>query len=105
MSEDAPRGLDFAALTLLFHLVRCGPRRQGELAETAMLDPSTTSRYVAQLVRADLVSRRPDPDDGRAVQLVATSAGERVAQELTERRDALVGSALAATGRRTTSPS
>lgn len=95
MTEGVPRGLDFAALSLLMTLVRCGPRRQGELAETAVLDPSTTSRYVAQLVRAGLVTRRPDPQDGRAVQLIASTTGEQVAGELIERRDGIVGGILA----------
>jgi DNA-binding MarR family transcriptional regulator len=95
MTEGAPHGLDFAALSLLMTLIRCGPRRQGELAENAMLDPSTTSRYVAQLVRAGLVTRRPDPMDGRAVQLIASTAGEQVAGELIERRDTIVGGLLA----------
>jgi DNA-binding MarR family transcriptional regulator len=95
MTLAGPRGLDFAALSLLMTLVRCGPRRQGELAGTAMLDPSTTSRYVAQLVRAGLVTRRPDPLDGRAVQLIASTAGEQAAAELIERRDAIIGGILA----------
>ena len=94
MAEEAPSGLEFAALSLLLTLVRCGPRRQGELAETAMLDPSTTSRYVAHLVRARLVERDSDPDDGRVVRLVATPEGERVAADLIERRDAIVGTVL-----------
>lgn len=95
MSENAPRGLDFSSLTLLLKLVQFGPQRQGELAERALLDPSTTSRYTAQLVRADLVARQPDPDDGRAVLLAATPEGERVAADLFARRDAIVGAALA----------
>lgn len=95
MSEAAPRGLDFATLTLLLKLTQCGPCRQGELAGLTMLDPSTTSRYVAQLVRAGLIRRRPHPDDGRAVLLVLTPDGERVAGEVLARRDAVIGDAVA----------
>lgn len=90
----APRGLDWAASALLVQLVRCGPRRQWELAEAAMLDPSTVSRYVGQLVREGLVERRPDTQDGRAVQLLATAAGHAMHQEVSARRDELLRTAL-----------
>src|SRR3954469_9040377 len=114
MAALVPAGLDAAAFPLLHTLVRCGPRRQGELAEQALLDPSTVSRYVGQLARAGYVERRPDPQDGRAgqlaragyvergpapqdgraVQLAATEAGTAVAHELGARRQAAVAEAL-----------
>src|SRR5690606_5809955 len=71
------------------------PRRQGELADVTFLDPSTVSRYVAQLVRAGLVTRQADPLDGRAVQLVATPSGLPLAREAAARRQAYVGEVLA----------
>ena len=85
-----PPGLDGAAFGVLMTLVRCGPRRQGELAEQTFLDPSTVSRYVAQLVRSGLVSRRPDPGDGRAVQIVATPEGASIAERAAEHRRGLI---------------
>jgi DNA-binding MarR family transcriptional regulator len=94
MATLVPEGLDMAAFGLLLTLVRCGPRRQGELAELSLLDPSTVSRYVAHLARAGYVQRRPDPEDGRAVQLIATAAGERVAHEIGARRQAVISEAL-----------
>ena len=95
MAALVPEGLDPAAFTLLLTLVRCGPRRQGELAEMSLLDPSTVSRYVAQLARAGYVERRPDPKDGRAVQLAASDAGTSVAREIGSRRQEAIVSALA----------
>src|SRR5215203_1491072 len=59
---DSP-GIELAAYALLFHLVKEGPRRASALAETACVDPSTVSRQVAELVKAGLVERVPDPDD------------------------------------------
>ena len=94
MAALVPEGLDAAAFGLLITLVKCGPRRQGELAELSLLDPSTVSRHVAQLARAGYVQRRPDPQDGRAVQLVATDDGERVAHEIGKRRHAVISEAL-----------
>ena len=95
MASLVPEGLDPAAFQLLLTLVRCGPRRQGELAEMSMLDPSTVSRYVGQLARAGYVERRPDPKDGRAVQLAASDAGASVAREIGNRRQETIVSALA----------
>jgi DNA-binding MarR family transcriptional regulator len=68
-------GVEWAAYGLLFQLVNDGPRRSSALAERACVDPSTVSRQVAQLVKAGLVERQSDPEDGRASLLVATDRG------------------------------
>jgi MarR family transcriptional regulator, lower aerobic nicotinate degradation pathway regulator len=98
MATLVPEGFDAAAFGLLITLVRTGPRRQGELAEQCMLDPSTVSRHVGQLVRAGYVERRPDPEDGRAVHLVASDAGEAVARDIAQRRQRVISEALAGWG-------
>jgi DNA-binding MarR family transcriptional regulator len=90
MVLGAPLGLDFAAFGLLLHLLSGGPRRQGELADMTLLDPSTVSRQVGQLVRAGLVERRPHPEDGRAVQLVPTPSGRALGEEVSRRRDTML---------------
>lgn len=74
-------GVDGAAYVLLAHLVAEGPQRISALAGAVHSDPSTVSRQVAQLVRRDLVQRRPDPHDGRAARLSATGAGRQVYDE------------------------
>jgi DNA-binding MarR family transcriptional regulator len=71
-------GIDWAAYALLVHLVQDGPKRASALAEYACVDPSTVSRQVGDLVRAGLVERQPDPEDGRASLLVATPRGHEV---------------------------
>ncbi|HEY6797773.1 MAG TPA: MarR family transcriptional regulator [Kineosporiaceae bacterium] len=88
-------GLDGAAFGVLALLVRRGPQRQGELAEAAVLDPSTVSRYVAQLVRSGLVTRRPHPADGRAVHLVATPEGIALADAALAQRQKVLAELLA----------
>jgi DNA-binding MarR family transcriptional regulator len=70
-----------AAYVLLAHLVAEGPQRISALAEAVHSDPSTVSRQVAQLVRRDLVERRPDPHDGRAARLTATDTGRQIYDE------------------------
>ncbi len=88
--------LDWAAFSLLANLIRTGPQRQSELAGCAMLAPSTVSRHVGQLGRAGFVERRPDPLDGRAVQLVPTAAGGKISREMGQRRDAALRTVLSA---------
>ena len=71
-------GVEHAAYVLLAHLNCVGPVRASALAEAVHSDPSTISRQAAGLVKAGLVERRPDPEDGRACLLAATGEGERV---------------------------
>lgn len=88
-------GLDSGALGVLVHVVKSGGMRQRELAECAMLDPSTVSRYVGLLVKLGYVERQADQEDGRAVRLVATEAGLAVHRGLIARREALMRDVLA----------
>lgn len=80
-----PEG-DHSPLFLLVKLVHHGPSRASDLAEQVCADPSTVSRQVAWLVKAGLVERRADPDDGRASILVPTELGHRRVAEHSERR-------------------
>ncbi|MEV6306058.1 MarR family transcriptional regulator [Actinoplanes sp. NPDC051861] len=57
---------------------RAGPCHVKDLAAEHALDPSTISRTVAALVRAGLVTRSADPDDGRASTLHLTDRGRSV---------------------------
>jgi len=78
---EHPDGVERATYVLLVHLVKDGPYRSRALADAVHSDPSTVSRQVAHLVRLGLVERVTDPDDGRAVLLVATDEGRRVFAE------------------------
>ena len=88
-------GVEWSAYVVLFHLVTSGAMRSNALAELACADPSTISRQTASLVEHGMVERRPDPDDGRAVQLAATEAGLALFQQMRAERNALLGSVLA----------
>ncbi len=96
MAVHVPEGIDLGAVPLLFALYRAGDaRRQGEIADATMLDRSTTSRYVTQLVKAGLLGRQCDPDDGRAVQLVLTDRGRQVIEEFVNARIEMINGVLA----------
>ncbi|WP_305787378.1 MarR family winged helix-turn-helix transcriptional regulator [Symbioplanes lichenis] len=65
-----------------------------DLAERCSLDPSTVSRSVAALVKAGLVARSADPDDGRASVLTLTPAGAQALDEISGWYDRQLAEAL-----------
>ncbi|MER5427637.1 MarR family winged helix-turn-helix transcriptional regulator [Streptomyces sp. NPDC002588] len=81
--------LSLVSYTLLGHLEESGGCRATDLAAHHALDKSTVSRQVAALERADLIERRPDPEDHRVQVLHLTDAGRDILAQVTEsRRDA-----------------
>ena len=68
-------GLHVGHELLLMHLWDLGPQRQADLAAEFDTDSASMTRTVQRLEHAGLVTRRPDPDDGRATLVEITSAG------------------------------
>ena len=66
----------------LAQLVTAGPTNLNHLAGALFLDKSTASRVVDSLVRKGYTRRRPDPDDSRAVKLLATAKGRRLHRQI-----------------------
>ena len=69
----------------LLNSVSLGPRRVTELAELEGIAQPTATLLVGRLEERGWVSRRRDPDDGRAVLVTSTAAGRSALEEL--RRD------------------
>jgi DNA-binding MarR family transcriptional regulator len=74
MRRAFERNLSGSPLTLaqaraLAHVARSEGCRQVELAEQLEIKPITLARLLDQLEEAELVERRPDPDDRRAYRL------------------------------------
>ena len=74
------------AMALVVHLTRTGPMRSSDLAGAMSLDQSTVSRHIAHLADAGLITRSPDPLDGRAHLVAVTPAGREQAHALIARR-------------------
>lgn len=72
--------LNFSTLSVLHSLSRRGPMRLTDLLATEQIKQPALTSLVSKLEVAGLVSRRPDPCDGRAALLSLTSAGEAVVQ-------------------------
>ncbi len=70
--------LDRSAYGILCRLADEGPQRLGLLASAFGLDPSTITRQVQALEKAELVERRPDEEDRRASIVDLTSEGRVV---------------------------
>jgi DNA-binding MarR family transcriptional regulator len=94
MLNSGDLGAEFSALMLLFPLRFLGPMRVTDLAEAKQADPSTVSRQAAQLVKAGLVRREADPEDGRASRLAITEAGLSACRRLHEAREAFLAEVL-----------
>lgn len=94
-NSPAWRTLTSTQRMLLFELVESGPLRLGPLAERVGATDPTTSRAVDGLVEAELVVRRPDPADRRAVLHEATARGGIVAGERRAEVEAVLERALA----------
>lgn len=65
--EDVASGLTGPRLSALSVLVFGGPRSLGALAAAEQVRPPTMTRLVAALEADGLVTRQPDPRDGRAI--------------------------------------
>ena len=76
-AERISPGLQPAGYKLLSMVSRSGAVRAGALAEMLAIDKSAVSRLVHQLETLGLVTKTPDPEDGRASLVVATPEGER----------------------------
>ena len=81
--QGHPDSFDFA---VLLKLDKHGPMRASDLAEHMCADPSTVSRQVSGLVKAGLIERRSDANDGRASILIPTQAGRARIDQLAKVR-------------------
>jgi DNA-binding MarR family transcriptional regulator len=65
-----------------------GPLTPSELAERERVKRPTATRILANLDRLGLVTRTPDPDDGRASLVATTAAGRALLRRLRTRKNA-----------------
>jgi DNA-binding MarR family transcriptional regulator len=87
--------LSYTLYSVLVLLTREGPMTPGRLAELEGVQPPTMTRTVSSLAELGLVSKGPDPTDGRLVVVALTPAGEAEVRETRRRRDAWLTSRLA----------
>ncbi|MEH0842213.1 MarR family transcriptional regulator [Micromonospora sp. CPCC 205711] len=89
------RVLDRAAYVILRHLDTAGPQNVSTLAARLNLDGSTVTRQVSAMQRDGLITRAPDPADGRGTVISATPAGLQRMAAVQAARTRLYGDILA----------
>ena len=75
-----------------------GPLTLGELAEAEGVSRPSMTALAANLLDQNLISRKPDPSDGRFVRVHINQAGKRVLERSRTRRNAYLAKRLGALG-------
>jgi DNA-binding MarR family transcriptional regulator len=78
--------VDRAGYWLMIRVSEQSPIRLSELADAVELDLSTVSRQMSDLVSKGLVTKVPDPHDGRASLLSLSDRGAAVLESVSEAR-------------------
>ena len=78
LRENGYSGITFAQANVLGYLDRDRGVRQTLIAERAGLTKQAVGQFVDELVKAGLVERFPDPEDGRARLIRYTQHGSRL---------------------------
>lgn len=86
-----------ARFDVLAALDRAGPEglRAGALSQRLMVTEGNTTQVTAPLIRAGLIERRADPDDGRAAILRLTRKGASLFSQMAETHRRWIAGAFA----------
>ena len=78
--------LPVGTVTMLHRISACGPVHPSQLAAYYCVDNSTITPRLQRLERAWLLTREPDPRDGRAALVRIAPAGQRLRKRLHQAR-------------------
>ena len=88
--RSAGGGLSHGLLSALATVNKDGPMRLAELSQLEQVSAPSTTRLVAELESQGLVSRRPDPIDGRAILISVTPKGTDTVLRARSARGAMI---------------
>ena len=80
--ELRPAGVGIGQWAVLIFLWARDGMSQAELSRVVAIEPPTMVRTIDRMVRDGLVTRVPDPDDGRVTQIHLTERGRSLRDEL-----------------------
>jgi DNA-binding MarR family transcriptional regulator len=86
--------LTLSQVSVLVRLERDGPSTPGALAAVEQITPQSMGSILAALAQGGLVSRAPDPTDGRRVLISITPAGQESVQGVRDQRARRVARAI-----------
>ena len=89
-----PEGELTAAQLSLLSMISDGGLRVGDIAKNLGIKVPSATEQIIKLERSGLVSRQPDANDSRAVQVVITKAGTAAVESANQRRNAMVAELL-----------
>jgi len=94
--QNARSGVTPSQLSALSTLDRHGPMRLADLADHERIARSTTTRIVRQLEEHGLITREPDPGDGRSAIAALSPAGRELLTDVRGRAQAFLAQRIAA---------
>ena len=94
LRQEAGTGLSPTLTAALATVERCGPLTPSELADAERVRRPTVTRMLGHLDDAGLISRTPDPADGRSTLVAITPAGAALLAEGRTRKDAFLSERL-----------
>ena len=95
MRRQGDTGLSPSQISALTSVELHAPMTLGALAEHERVAPPSITKVVAKLEERELVARRADPADRRAVRITATPAGRALLAEVRQRKDLWLAARLA----------
>ncbi len=98
LRQEAPEDLTPTSAAALATVERHGPLTPSELAAVERVKRPTATRTLRFLEEAGLVSRTPDPADGRSALLAVTGAGRERLRRLRSRKNAYLARRMRSLG-------
>jgi DNA-binding MarR family transcriptional regulator len=90
LRQEAGTDLSPSLTAALATIERFGPLTPTELAARERVQRPTVTRVACRLEERGLVTRAPDPADGRSALITITPAGRQVLEEIRTRKDAFL---------------
>jgi DNA-binding MarR family transcriptional regulator len=94
LRQEAEPGITPSMLAAMSSLARLGPLTMRDLCAAEQVQPPTMTRVVHALVEAGLVTRTPDPDDGRVAWIGLSAKGDKLLERSRRRKEAYLARAL-----------
>jgi DNA-binding MarR family transcriptional regulator len=90
LRQESLGGLSPAQASALGTINRLGRPTLGEVAALEQVRPPSMTRIVANLAKAGMVTRKPDPADRRSVRVQVTPAGVRTLERIRTMKNAFL---------------
>ena len=95
LRQAADSGLSPSQTSALATIERCGPMTPSELAAAERVQRPTVTRLLSRLEELRLITRTPDPADGRSTLLAVTADGSSLLASARTRKDVFLSERLA----------